>query len=155
MLFYPFWFGIRFGSPNHWFCRTTEPHRTSGSAELTEPNRTFGLTLLHFKTCLNFGAKTINVEGIKKPSFLKLFFWTKYGNWEQCADRVLRDKKLLSILFLTRKLQFSPSHFTLFMIVHGPYSTFPLPFNSPKEFLLCKKLHLRRRTSFLELLFVS
>ena len=46
MLFYPFWFGIRFGSPNHWFCRTTEPHRTSGSAELTEPNRTFGLTLM-------------------------------------------------------------------------------------------------------------
>ena len=46
MFFYPFWFGIRFGSPNHWFCRTTEPHRTSGSAELTEPNRTFGLTLL-------------------------------------------------------------------------------------------------------------
>ena len=33
----PFWFGMRFGSPNHWFCRTTEPDRTSGSAEL--PNR--------------------------------------------------------------------------------------------------------------------
>ena len=36
---------IRFGQRNHWFCRTTEPDRTSGSAELTEPNRTFGLTL--------------------------------------------------------------------------------------------------------------
>ena len=42
----PFWFGMRFGSPNHWFCRTTEPDRTSGSAEL--PNRTekFGRTLI-------------------------------------------------------------------------------------------------------------
>ena len=36
--FYPLRFGMWFGSPNHWFCRTTEPDRTTGSAEL--PNRT-------------------------------------------------------------------------------------------------------------------
>ena len=76
--------------------------------------------------------------GLKKLNGQKLIFWIKNGGWVQCAKRVLRDKKLLSILFLTRKLQFSPSHFTFYdrswtLLIPPP---FLLPFNSPKEFLL-------------------
>ena len=61
---------MRFGSPNHWFCRTTEPDRTSGSAEL--PNRTES-SVVHYLTqdrnAQKIGQHTHHGHGKKAHAF--------------------------------------------------------------------------------------
>ena len=64
---------MRFGSPNHWFCRTTEPDRTSGSAEL--PNRTESSVVHYLGTLPNIQVRALDFEHLMGAGILHTKLW--------------------------------------------------------------------------------